>query len=136
VLSNDHLFPASDSNVLVLGTIGPDRGRKRPHLTGPTSIPVARVLDPVVRPFSLGSEAGIDRDLLEGSGHAQSVGHDIVDGCDEGDESSAQGFQGATGVKQGERRLTTGDDVMVQDDPPALTVDVVVSLLRLPNGSA
>jgi len=46
---------------------------------------------------------------LKGSGHAQSVGDDVIDG--------------------------TGDDVMVQDDPPALTVDVVVSLLRLPNRS-
>jgi hypothetical protein len=72
---------------------------------------------------------------LKGSGHAQSVGDDVVDGCDEGDVSSAQGFRGTMGVKQGERRLTTGDDVMVQDDPPALTVDVIVSLLRLPNRS-
>ena len=79
-----HLFLASDSNVLVLA--GSDR-YEGPPLTGPTSIPVARVLNPVVRPFSLGSEAGIDRDLLKGSGHAQSVGDDVIDGCDEGDES-------------------------------------------------
>ena len=63
---------------------------ERPHLTGPTSIPVARVLDPVVRPFPFGSEAGIDRDLLKGTGYAQGVGDHVVDGCVGGNGSSTQ----------------------------------------------
>lgn len=123
-------------SLILLGQIEASSNRpERPHLTGPASIPVARVLNPVVRPFSLGSEAGIDRDLLEGTSHAQSVGDDVIDGWVGNDKSLTQGSQGTNGGEWAERRLTTWNDVMVENDPPALTVDVVVSLLRLPNRS-
>jgi hypothetical protein len=47
----------------------------------PASIPLPGVTGPNIRPLAIRSQTRIDRDLGQASSHAQSMGDDLVNGC-------------------------------------------------------
>lgn len=108
------------------------RNSRSTDLAPPASIPVARLADVVVRPFSFVPETGIDRDLLERGGDGEGVGDDVVDGYQRVGQGQSQLFRGEIGAYD-RVKLTGRDDVVVQDDLAALPVDPIVHLFTLPS---